>query len=122
VAKLNHALGSEKRGFPGKAQPGADEGIIGFGTLNVTPGEEVACTAVDLLPLLLDKLERLREANESLLRANDGLLDGPSMFEENVQPVKVCFGLLLQAIGLTLAWPGFQRAQHSALLTSKRLL
>nr|CAD7265093.1 unnamed protein product [Timema shepardi] len=81
----------------------------------VTP-VSFAKTAIKNLDVLCVKLEQIFECNKTLLSQNDGVHDGPGMFEEGTASIKLCCDYLLRGLSATFSWEGLRHAEHKNLL------
>nr|CAD7198556.1 unnamed protein product [Timema douglasi] len=81
----------------------------------VTP-VSFAKTAIKNLDVLCVKLEQIFECNKTLLSQNDGVHDGPGMFEEGTALIKLCCDYLLRGLSATFSWEGLRHAEHKNLL------
>ncbi|XP_069683781.1 Fanconi anemia group D2 protein isoform X2 [Periplaneta americana] len=115
VTKLDHCLPSTVKRISSLATTNQAT-LVGFANLDRIASPVIARRAMKLLTYILKKLELTGQYCQELLELNDGIHDGPEMFKEGSAEVKLCFGMLLQAVASTLGWTGFHSNTYSSLL------
>ncbi|KAJ4445373.1 hypothetical protein ANN_07178 [Periplaneta americana] len=115
VTKLDHCLPSTVKRISSLATTNQAT-LVGYANLDRIASPVIARRAMKLLTYILKKLELTGQYCQELLELNDGIHDGPEMFKEGSAEVKLCFGVLLQAVASTLGWTGFHSNTYSSLL------
>ncbi|XP_054640735.1 Fanconi anemia group D2 protein isoform X2 [Dunckerocampus dactyliophorus] len=89
---------------------------VGFSHLQQKSPKEVAAFSVQLLPALCSHLENCHNHFQTLLSANDGMVDGPAVDAQEHQLLSSCCQLLLQVLNTVFSWSGFSQPGHRSLL------
>ncbi|XP_048586773.1 Fanconi anemia group D2 protein isoform X2 [Nematostella vectensis] len=96
---------------------------LGFSNLSRKSAKEVTQHVTDLLPALCEHLEATSAYFQTLLAANDGVLDGPGRNTEEASLMAQCFSLLFSLLQTYFSWSGFSSpANLGALKTAVGVL
>ncbi|KAK2186158.1 hypothetical protein NP493_212g05055 [Ridgeia piscesae] len=115
VHKLEHVLvttTTKRRSF----LKSKTEKRSGFSHLDDLGAPQVVTMVVQLLPALCDHLEGASAFFQTLMAANDGLIDGPGSHTQEAQLIGSCFHLLLEALLALFSWTGFVLSDQKDLL------
>ncbi|KAI0237247.1 Fanconi anemia group D2 protein [Lamellibrachia satsuma] len=115
VHKLEHVLvttTTKRRSF----LKTKSEKRSGFSHLDDLGAPQVVAMVVQLLPDLCDHLEGASAFFQTLIAANDGLIDGPGSHTTEAHLMGSCFHLLLDALLALFSWTGFVLTDHQDLL------
>lgn len=114
-SKLEHKLlsAASKRQFP--LRPGAAD-KESFAMLDLYSPLDVARRTIPLIRRLASHLETVSGYFQQLIDMNDGVLDGPEMFNDLAVRLGNCCYLIFRIINRMLSWHEFQKPSGAALL------
>ncbi len=109
AAKLEHKLvtSAPKRNFPPKKQDGADK--ESFVMLDLYAPMDVAKRSVSLIKRLTAHLETISGYFQQLIEMNDGMQDGPEMFNELAQRLGNSYMLIFRILNRIFSWHELQK-------------
>lgn len=102
-----------KKGFPGKVNELKN---AGFSSLDRFDPAHVANLTVLNLDYLLTHLEEIAEYFKRTIDLNDGLIDGPVIFNDQTPVLVACYEKLILIIRSLFSWNGFQARDQRILL------
>ena len=112
--KLEHKLltSTVKKRFPHHSAPDTESNFL----LDLYPPVEVAKRCVVLIKRLCSHLETISGYFQQFIEMNDGLMDGPEMFNDLAQRLASCYHLIFRIFNRIMSWHEFQKTEQKSLL------